>query len=120
MSTASLGHGLQGSLRGEVEDLVRPGFPEKDIYRIDHYVAKEMIQTSTCSDSKNTIFGPVWNRHHIDNVQITVLEKEGVGTRGGYYDHTGAAGYGTEPSAPAPRHHRHGAPREPGCRRCAQ
>lgn len=65
-------------------------FPEKDIYRIDHYVAKEMIQNINMLRFQNTIFGPVWNRHHIDNVQITVLEKEGVGTRGGYYDHTGA------------------------------
>ncbi len=39
---------------------------------------------------QNAIFESIWNRHHINNVQITVLEKEGVGTRGGYYDHTGA------------------------------
>lgn len=65
-------------------------FEEKDIYRIDHYVAKEMIQNINMLRFQNAIFGSIWNREHISNVQITVLEKEGVGTRGGYYDHTGA------------------------------
>lgn len=65
-------------------------FEEKDIYRIDHYVAKEMIQNTHMLRFQNAIFESIWNRNHINNVQITVLEKEGVGTRGGYYDHTGA------------------------------
>lgn len=65
-------------------------FPEKSIYRIDHYVAKEMIQNIMMLRFQNSIFESIWNGKHIDNVQITVLEKEGVGTRGGYYDHTGA------------------------------
>lgn len=65
-------------------------FEEKDIYRIDHYVAKEMIQNTHMLRFQNAIFESIWNREHINNVQITVLEKEGVGTRGGYYDHTGA------------------------------
>ncbi len=65
-------------------------FDEKEIYRIDHYVAKEMIQNINMLRFQNAIFGAIWNRDHIENVQITVLEKEGVGTRGGYYDDTGA------------------------------
>ncbi len=65
-------------------------FDEKDIYRIDHYVAKEMIQNINMLRFQNAIFGSIWNKDHIENVQITVLEKEGVGTRGGYYDDTGA------------------------------
>lgn len=65
-------------------------FEEKDIYRIDHYVAKEMIQNTHMLRFQNAIFESIWNRNHINNIQITVLEKEGVGTRGGYYDHTGA------------------------------
>jgi len=65
-------------------------FDEKDIYRIDHYVAKEMIQNINMLRFQNAIFESIWNRTHINNVQITVLEKEGVGTRGGYYDDTGA------------------------------
>jgi len=65
-------------------------FDEKDIYRIDHYVAKEMIQNINMLRFQNAIFGSIWNKDHISNVQITVLEKEGVGTRGGYYDGTGA------------------------------
>lgn len=65
-------------------------YAEQDIYRIDHYVAKEMIQNINMLRFQNAIFGNIWNRDFIDNVQITVLEKEGVGTRGGYYDETGA------------------------------
>lgn len=65
-------------------------FDEKEIYRIDHYVAKEMIQNINMLRFQNAIFGAIWNKEHIENIQITVLEKEGVGTRGGYYDNTGA------------------------------
>lgn len=65
-------------------------FDEKEIFRIDHYVAKEMIQNINMLRFQNAIFGAIWNKDHIENVQITVLEKEGVGTRGGYYDDTGA------------------------------
>jgi len=65
-------------------------FSEKDIYRIDHYVAKEMIQNIHMLRFQNAIFESIWHKEHISNVQITVLEKEGVGTRGGYYEQTGA------------------------------
>lgn len=73
-----------------LNDNIRKVFEEKDIYRIDHYVAKEMIQNITMLRFQNTIFESLWNNKYIDNIQINVLEKEGVGTRGGYYDHTGA------------------------------
>ncbi|HCW72696.1 MAG TPA: glucose-6-phosphate dehydrogenase, partial [Clostridiaceae bacterium] len=53
-------------------------------------MAKEMIQNINMLRFQNAIFESIWNRTHINNVQITVLEKEGVGTRGGYYDDTGA------------------------------
>lgn len=65
-------------------------FPESDVYRIDHYLAKEMIQNITMLRQQNAIFEPLWNSNYIDNVQISVLEFEGVGSRGGYYDQTGA------------------------------
>ena len=65
-------------------------FDEKDIYRIDHYVAKEMIQNINTLRFQNSIFKSIWNKENISNIQITVLEKEGVGTRGGFYDDTGA------------------------------
>lgn len=74
----------------KLNDTISKVFEEKDIYRIDHYVAKEMIQNINMLRFQNAIFGSIWNKDHISNVQITVLEKEGVGTRGGYYDGTGA------------------------------
>ena len=64
--------------------------PESSIFRIDHYLAKEMIQNITMLRRQNAIFEPLWNNKYIDNVQISVLESEGVGSRGGYYDRTGA------------------------------
>lgn len=64
--------------------------PESSIFRIDHYLAKEMIQNITMLRRQNAIFEPLWNNRYIDNVQISVLESEGVGSRGGYYDRTGA------------------------------
>lgn len=74
----------------ELNDTITSVFPESDVYRIDHYLAKEMIQNITMLRQQNAIFEPLWNREYIDNIQISVLEYEGVGSRGGYYDQTGA------------------------------
>ncbi|NLC65721.1 MAG: glucose-6-phosphate dehydrogenase, partial [Clostridium sp.] len=74
----------------KLNETISSVFDEKDIFRIDHYVAKEMIQNINILRFQNSIFGSIWNKNHISNVQISVLEKEGVGTRGGYYDDTGA------------------------------
>lgn len=63
---------------------------ESQIYRIDHYLGKETVQNILVFRFGNGIFEPVWNRRYIDHVQITVAETVGVGTRGGYYDDTGA------------------------------
>jgi glucose-6-phosphate 1-dehydrogenase len=63
---------------------------EKQIYRIDHYLGKETVQNIMALRFGNGIFEPVWNRRYIEHVQITVAEKVGVETRGGYYDHAGA------------------------------
>ncbi len=65
-------------------------FPEKDIYRIDHYLGKEMIQNIMVLRFCNSIFESIWNNKFIDNIQISLTEKLGVGTRGGYYEHSGA------------------------------
>ncbi len=63
---------------------------EHQIYRIDHYLGKETVQNIMVLRFANGMFEPIWNRHHIDHVQITVEEKLGVGHRGSFYDRTGA------------------------------
>ncbi len=62
---------------------------EQQIFRIDHYLGKETVQNILVLRFANTIFEPVWNRNYIDHIQITAAEKEGVGSRGGYYDQSG-------------------------------
>ncbi len=63
---------------------------EHQIYRIDHYLGKETVQNILVLRFANGMFEPIWNRNHIDHVQITVDEKIGVGERGSFYDATGA------------------------------
>ncbi|MBH1942365.1 glucose-6-phosphate dehydrogenase [Mobilitalea sibirica] len=65
-------------------------FDESSIYRIDHYLGKEMIQNIMVLRFCNSIFESIWNNKFIDNIQISLTEKLGVGTRGGYYEHSGA------------------------------
>jgi len=63
---------------------------EDQIYRIDHYLGKETVQNIMVLRFANGLFEPIWNRNHIDHVQITVAESLTVGRRGNYYDATGA------------------------------
>jgi glucose-6-phosphate 1-dehydrogenase len=63
---------------------------EQQIYRIDHYLGKETVQNILVLRFANGMFEPIWNRNHIDHIQITVDEKLGVGHRGSFYDVTGA------------------------------
>jgi glucose-6-phosphate 1-dehydrogenase len=63
---------------------------ERQIYRIDHYLGKETVQNIMVLRFANGLFEPIWNRHHIDHVQITVAETLTVGDRGRFYDATGA------------------------------
>jgi glucose-6-phosphate 1-dehydrogenase len=65
-------------------------FRERQVYRIDHYLGKETVQNLLVLRFGNAIFEPLWNRRYVDHVQITVAEDLGVGTRGGYYDESGA------------------------------
>jgi glucose-6-phosphate 1-dehydrogenase len=74
-------------LNGELLEIV----DEHQIYRIDHYLGKETVQNILVLRFANGMFEPIWNRNHIDHVQITVDEKIGVvGHRGNFYDATGA------------------------------
>jgi glucose-6-phosphate 1-dehydrogenase len=63
---------------------------EHQIYRIDHYLGKETVQNILVLRFANGMFEPIWNRNHIDHIQIIVDEKLGVGHRGSFYDATGA------------------------------
>jgi glucose-6-phosphate 1-dehydrogenase len=65
-------------------------FEESQIFRIDHYLGKETVQNIFAFRFANTLFEPIWNRHYIDHVQITVAESVGVEHRGHYYDRAGA------------------------------
>jgi len=65
-------------------------FPENSIYRIDHYLGKETVQNLLVLRFANTMFEPIWSRHNIDHVQITVSESIGLEGRADYYDRSGA------------------------------
>lgn len=65
-------------------------FDESEIYRIDHYLGKPMVQNLEILESSNPILKALWSNHHIANVQITASETVGVEERAGYYDHSGA------------------------------
>ncbi|HWB18975.1 MAG TPA: glucose-6-phosphate dehydrogenase [Phycisphaerales bacterium] len=65
-------------------------FEEDAIYRIDHYLAKELVQSLLVVRFANTIFEPIWNHRYIDHVQITAAETVGVGSRAAFYDEAGA------------------------------
>jgi len=65
-------------------------FDEENIYRIDHYLGKEMLQNILVIRFANTIFEPLWNKRFIDHVQISARESDGIGDRGRYYDRVGA------------------------------
>ena len=73
-----------------INDGVGAVFDEQRIFRIDHYLGKETVQNLLVLRFANTLIEPVWNREHIDHVQITVAEQIGVEGRGDYYDKAGA------------------------------
>ncbi len=65
-------------------------FSERQIYRIDHYLGKETVQNVLAFRFANILFEPVWTRHYVDHVQITVAESIGVENRAAYYEEAGA------------------------------
>jgi len=74
----------------KLNEQIRQVFKEEEVYRIDHYLGKEMVQNIEVIRFANAFFEPLWNNKHIANIQITLSETVGVEERGGYYDHAGA------------------------------
>jgi glucose-6-phosphate 1-dehydrogenase len=83
------GHDLNSAIRLNRE--VGKVFRESQVYRIDHYLGKETVRNLLVFRFGNGIFEPIWNRRHIDHVQITVAETIGVENRGAFYEETGAS-----------------------------
>jgi glucose-6-phosphate 1-dehydrogenase len=70
--------------------VVHSVFDESQIFRIDHFLGKESVQNILALRFANGLFEPVWNRDHIDSVQIDVPETLSIGDRAGFYEGTGA------------------------------
>jgi glucose-6-phosphate 1-dehydrogenase len=83
-----LGHDLASAQ--EINRVVRASFAESQALRIDHYLGKPAVQNLTALRFGNALFEPLWRRESIANIQITIAESLGVGTRGDFYDRTGA------------------------------
>ena len=65
-------------------------FVEDQVFRIDHYLAKDTVQNVLAFRFSNSIFEPVWNRTMVQSIEITAAEEIGIGNRAGYYDRIGA------------------------------
>jgi glucose-6-phosphate 1-dehydrogenase len=74
------------ALNAEVHEV----FDERQVFRIDHFLGKEAAQNILALRFANGLFEPIWNRLHIDHVQIDVPETLSIGTRAGFYERTGA------------------------------
>ena len=74
----------------KLNKLLKTGFNENQIFRIDHYLGKETVQNILVSRYSNLVFNALWNREHISYVEITAAESIGIKKRGEYYDKSGA------------------------------
>jgi len=81
--------GLDLASAQRLNHIVAEMFGEPQVYRIDHFLAKDTVRNLLAFRFANTIFEPVWNHHYVNSLQITVAEDEGVGKRGAYYDEAG-------------------------------
>lgn len=73
----------------KLQKALEPDWKEEEIFRIDHYLGKEMVKNILILRFGNAFFGATWNRNHIDNVQISFKEPFGTEGRGGYFDEFG-------------------------------
>ncbi|MGI9623795.1 MAG: glucose-6-phosphate dehydrogenase [Acidimicrobiales bacterium] len=73
----------------ELNRILLEHYPEQAIFRIDHFLGKEPVQNILITRFSNGIFEPLWNRHHVQSVQVTMAESFGVDTRGAFFDQVG-------------------------------
>ena len=73
----------------ELNALLHEHFDEDQVYRIDHYLGKDLVQNLLVLRFANALFESAWNRERVHSVQIAVSESLGLGTRAGYYDKSG-------------------------------
>ncbi len=73
----------------ELDEVLHQFFKEDQIFRIDHYLAKETVQNILIFRFANSIFEPLWNRRYVDYIDITAAESIGIGNRGSYYEEAG-------------------------------
>ncbi len=81
--------GHDSSSAAKLQESISKYLDESQIYRIDHYLGKETVQNLLVFRFANSIFESLWNYKHIDQVQITVAENIGIGTRGNFYEEEG-------------------------------
>lgn len=74
----------------ELNRILLSSFPESSIFRIDHYLAKGPVHNMVSFRFSNAFLEPIWNRDHIESIQITMAENFGVQGRGAFYEQTGA------------------------------
>jgi glucose-6-phosphate 1-dehydrogenase len=74
----------------ELNEIIHRHYPEERVYRIDHFLGKEALQNLMVFRFSNTMLEPIWNRHYIRGVQVTLAENFGVEGRGAFYDSVGA------------------------------
>ena len=83
-------HGVDLASSRALDVALHASLAESQVYRIDHYLGKEAVQNLLAFRFANSIFEPLWNRQHIDHVQVTVAEDLGVEGRGRFYESAGA------------------------------